>query len=936
MEPRAVQSEQDVRAIGRRAVEAFFSLDSGWNFADINPAAERLLHRDKASLLGHNIWAEYPDAVGDTCFQQYHRAVAAQEEVKFEVFSSILNTRLEIVACPSPDRLSIYLRELPEEVENTTVPQLSQSVLDALTSHIAVLDDEGNIIAVNESWRRFAFENELPSVCSGVGANYLEVCDKAEGGWSDEAPIVAAAIRDIIAGRRDDFEIEYPCHSPVEQRWFRLRVTRFRDLEALRLVVDHLNITKRKLLELERDRFFALSLDLLCTVNEDGYFKRVNPAFERILGHSESVLLSRPSIDFVLPEDREITAKALRKLAAGEKLINFVNRLCCQDGSTRCIDWTSVTDEGTIYSVGRDITDSLHALEEQRKLTTLLEGTTDFLGWVTTAGIVEYLNPAARQMLAIPEDEVLEGRHIRSFLPEWACTILEREGLRAATLNGNWSGELVVRSGDGREIPVSVTVTAYPDTEGNILFFSIVARDISTHLVTDIGGTTDESLRRRTVELEISNKKLKGEAIERQMVMGQLHEVVSQLEGAKNEAIRAQKSAEQARHQADLAREEAERANHSKSEFLSRMSHELRTPLNAILGFGQLLQMEAGLPDKRRASVQHILKAGEHLLNLINEVLDISRIEVGSLSLSLEPILAQSAVDEVLDLMRPLAQPGNIELLNQIPTSSNWHVMADRQRLKQVLLNLVSNAVKYNRPNGRVTIYGEERDAGNTLRLCIGDTGTGLSPSDLGKLFTPFERLSASMTRIEGTGIGLVLSRRLTEAMGGKLGVDSELGVGSVFWIELPVAEDPKTSVQTQLEHADTTTAPVDAATCKYTILYIEDNLPNLELVKMILHSRADVRLLSATNGGAGLQLAAEHHPALILLDFHLPDMNGDEMLARLKGDLKTANIPVVIVSADATPGQIQRGLAAGAREYLTKPLQVKHFMEIVEKSLDG
>jgi signal transduction histidine kinase/ActR/RegA family two-component response regulator len=419
------------------------------------------------------------------------------------------------------------------------------------------------------------------------------------------------------------------------------------------------------------------------------------------------------------------------------------------------------------------------------------------------------------------------------------------------------------------------------------------------------------------------------------MVMGQLREVVSQLEGARNEALRAQRNAEQARQEAERAREEAENANHSKSEFLSRMSHELRTPLNAILGFGQLLQMDSTMPPKRRASVDHILTAGEHLLNLINEVLDISRIDVGNLSLSLEPIAAQSAVEEALGLMRPLAEPHHIALHNEISESLNRYVLADRQRLKQVLLNLISNAIKYNRPRGSVTLRAEDHPE-DRLRISVIDTGNGLSPADLAKLFTPFERLGATMTRIEGTGIGLVLSRRLAEAMGGQIGVHSELGVGSTFWVELPLTADPKLEVQAQLQQTEHFEPAVPSSVAEHTILYIEDNLPNLELVEMMLQDRSDVRLLSASLGVAGLKLAIEHHPALILLDFHLPDMNGDEILGRLRGRPETRDIPVVIISADATPGQIQRGLAAGASEYLTKPINVRQFLKIVETCLDG
>ncbi|MDE3031843.1 MAG: response regulator, partial [Acidobacteriota bacterium] len=373
------------------------------------------------------------------------------------------------------------------------------------------------------------------------------------------------------------------------------------------------------------------------------------------------------------------------------------------------------------------------------------------------------------------------------------------------------------------------------------------------------------------------------------------------------------------------AKAEAERANRAKSEFLSRMSHELRTPLNSVLGFTQVLQREEHLAEQEE-SLDYIYRAGLHLLDLINEVLDISRIESGAMSVSLESVAIEDLTHDCLALVAPQAQANAVRLVHR--RDGNHYVRTDQQRATQVILNLLSNAIKYNRRDGSVTVTYEERS--EWLRLSVTDTGNGIRPEDFTSLFEPFERLEAEFGNVEGTGLGLALSKGLVEAMGGELGMTSTLGEGSTFWVEFPIVTAPILD----LDDTQTPMAVQGGGTGSSTLLYVEDNFANLKLVERLLRHRHDVRLLSATKGTLGLELAQQHLPQLILLDIHLPDVSGHDLLKRLRADPRTATIPVVIVSADATAGQLRRLMSAGAQDYLTKPLKVSAFFDVVNRFL--
>ena len=376
----------------------------------------------------------------------------------------------------------------------------------------------------------------------------------------------------------------------------------------------------------------------------------------------------------------------------------------------------------------------------------------------------------------------------------------------------------------------------------------------------------------------------------------------------------------------------AEKANLAKSDFLSSMSHELRTPLGAILGFAQLIESGTPAPTPtQKRSVDQILKAGWYLLDLINEILDLALIESGKMSLSLEPVSLIEVMQECEVMIEPQAQKRDIRV-TFAPFASSYYVNADETRVKQVLINLLSNAIKYNTVGGSVNVTCSEYRP-NSVRISVRDTGAGLTPEQLEQLFQPFNRLGQKVDSKEGTGIGLVVSRRLVELMGGNIGVESTVGEGSLFWVELRLTTEPLSHVNT-MNFKVIAEQGVNTGTHLHTLLYVEDNPANLMLVEDILARRSDICLLSARDGKRGIQMARASLPDIILMDINLPGISGLEALKILIEDPATAHIPVIALSANAIPRDIEKGLEAGFYRYLTKPIKVVEFLETLDLAL--
>ena len=530
-----------------------------------------------------------------------------------------------------------------------------------------------------------------------------------------------------------------------------------------------------------------------------------------------------------------------------------------------------------------------------------------------------------------------------------------------------WSGVLMDFSeagASGVELPIRLYARALESVPVGILIADANAADMPLIYINPAferitGYTTDEALGRncrflqgqdteqpelaklreelkagRGTRVTLRNYRKDGQPFWNDLLLAPVHDGSGRLThfiGVAHD-ITAQRQAETA---LILAKEEAERANQAKSEFLSSMSHELRTPLNAVIGFAQLLALDPDNHPKDKEHAQEILTAGNHLLKLINEVLDLSRIEAGHLELDLQPVPILELAQECSRLIQPTLHAQQLSLSLDFEDSLDTPMLADRMRLKQVLLNLMSNAAKYNRTGGKVRVE-YRRAEGDKMRLSVSDTGHGIAPERIDELFQAFHRLGQENGPIQGTGIGLVISKRLIELMQGRIGVESTPGQGSRFWIELPVASAP--SAQAAADSAPEASLgramPADGRT--HTVLYVEDNPANMLLVKHVMKNRPGIRLLGATEPVQGLELAETERPDLILLDINLPGMSGFDVLQYLKSHAATQGIPVIAVSANAMAQDIERGQRAGFLDYLTKPLDISKFLAAIDKALSG
>ncbi|MEA2237247.1 MAG: hypothetical protein QOC81_1971 [Thermoanaerobaculia bacterium] len=513
--------------------------------------------------------------------------------------------------------------------------------------------------------------------------------------------------------------------------------------------------------------------------------------------------------------------------------------------------------------------------DQQFYTRSLIESNIDALMTTDPSGIITDVNKEMEALTGCTRDELI-GAPFKNYFtdPERA----EAGIMLVLSEKKVTNYELTARARDGKETVVSYNANLFYDRDRRLQGVFAAARDVTER------KRLDEVLHEKNVELE-------------------------------------------------NAKSIAEKANLAKSDFLSSMSHELRSPLNAILGFAQLMESDAPPPTQtQKESISQILSAGWYLLELINEILDLAMIESGKLSMSLEPVSLSEVMLECQAMIEPLAQRRGIHMT--FPTFENPHsVRADRTRIKQVLINLLTNAIKYNQVGGSVVVECCLSGTRDHVRVTVTDTGPGLTPHKLSQLFQPFNRLGQESNSEEGTGIGLVVSKRLVELMDGIIGVESTVGTGSVFWVEL--LSTAPLALPARIETAPAVEPAIPAGARRRTLLYVEDNPANLKLVEKLIARREDLRLLSAIDGIRGVEVARTCQPDVILMDINLPGISGIDALKILLADPSTSHIPVVALSANAIPRDIQKGMEAGFFRYLTKPIKVSDFTDALNAALE-
>jgi len=627
--------------------------------------------------------------------------------------------------------------------------------------------------------------------------------------------------------------------------------------------------------------------------NMEGRYIGINKAFEVLSGKTRNELIGKSVFDTSPPELAAAYHAKDLELFQNSGVQVYEGEMQDGDGLTCNVIYHKATFKGAsgkiIGLIGAilDITERKRIEEEQNQLSqrlrdhqfytrSLFEANIDALMTTDPSGIITDVNKQMEALTDCTRDELIGAPFKNCFTdPERAETSIKRVLNEKKITNY----ELTVRARDGRQTVVSYNATTFYNRDRKLQGVFAAARDVTE------GKRLDQVLQKQNVDLE-------------------------------------------------SATSVAEKANLAKSEFLSSMSHELRSPLNAILGFAQLLESDFPPPKpSQQESIAQILKAGWHLLKLIDEILDLAKVESRKVPLSREPVSLTEIMRECQDMIEPQAQQRGIHmtfLYSDLPC----FVLADRTRVKQILLNLLSNAIKYNCPQGTVEVDYTQSKPGY-MRVNIRDSGVGLNQDQLTQLFQAFNRLGQETGNEEGTGIGLMVAKQLVELMGGIIGVDSTVGMGSVFWFELLLVAEPHLILE-KTDIAILAKSHEHRGTQVHTVLYVEDNPANLKLVEQIISRYPDLRLLSAVTGDSGIQMAYNSQPEVILMDINLPGIGGLEALKILRADPATAHIPIIAISANAMPRDIKKNLEAGFFRYITKPIKVNELIEVLDVALES
>lgn len=624
---------------------------------------------------------------------------------------------------------------------------------------------------------------------------------------------------------------------------------------------------------------------IILILDTKGQIVRFNPYMEAISGYHFDEVKGRDWFSTFLPErEQQHIRKIFDKAIAGiPNTHDNIYPITTREGQERIIEWhdSALKDiNGTttgLLAIGHDITqrcETEEAVKQERKLLEIVFAAAPCFQVLKDKNFIyRSVNPAFCQFIGKDENEIVGKTDFDLFPEEIARRYHEEDNQVMESGKSRVKDELITLP-EEEQIWLQVTRTAVRNTKNNVTGILVSMLDISDR-----------------------------------------------------------KHAEQ---RLVVAMKQARDANKAKSQFLARMSHEFRTPLNSILGFAQLLESEMGTvsPEIQISHIKQILNSGWYLLNLVNDVLDLASIEANKLELFIDTINTAGLIHECVDIMKPLAQDRNITIVyTDNVNCDGCTVKADALRLKQVLLNIISNAIKYNREGGSVTVNCQQTDA-NHGRFSVTDTGPGIAEEDQATIFEPFNRLYLNTYAAQGTGIGLAITKQLVELMGGSIGIKSQPGIGSTFWVELELADQTASECE-----VTTPVAPIDndKSITKgqyHTLLYVEDSPSHIQLLEAIIKSMPDIRLLTAHTPKLGMELAAKHKPDMIILDICLPGMDGYELLDKLQKNEALHTTPVIAMSANAMPNEIEKGLRAGFRRYLTKPINVSEFKKVVAEVL--
>jgi len=977
----AERADEQIRTILECITDGFVALDPDWRYTYVNKRAGELFGRRPEDLIGKHIWEEFPDGIGQPFYHAYQKAMAERTTIFLEDYYEPWERWFENRIYGSRTGIAIYFTEITErkriEEAERRQRERGEALRVANEALTRTLDLEEVLGVLLDSLTRFvpytsasvlllSDDSQLAvgalrgyeQVESGEVARLLRelrgrrlvrrvleegrtvVVEDSERGLDGEPLLVGGEVRSWIAvPLRAGGQVIGLCS--LES----LRPDAFREEDvdwAVALIAQAAAAIENARLHDQLQRHAA---ELERRVGELAEAQRVahigsfewDMAADRIswsdelyriygLEPAEFAATFETFVERLHPDDREVVVETIERSVAKGESFRMQERILRPTGEIRYLStWGEVVRDdlgrpARLLGICHDVTEQrrrrergevlrvandalTRTLDLEEVLGVLLDSLTRFVPY-TSASVLLLSDESQLVLGALRGHEQLD----RSEVPRLLCE-LRRGPLVRGVLE------------EGRTVVVQ---DSEHDSSGEPL---LAGREVRSWIAVPLraGGQViglcslesgrPDAFREEDVDWAEALIAQAAAAIENARLHDQLQRHATELE--QRVADRTQDLRE--------AKDEAERANRAKSTFLAGISHELRTPMNAILGFAQLLEMD-DLTDEQEDGVQKILRAGGHLLQLINELLDIARIEAGELALSIEPVSVEELLVEAVDMTQPLGQELGVKVV--VSGEIGGYVRADRQRLLQVVLNLLANAVKYNRHGGIAEVTCSA-NADGRLAIAVRDTGHGIDADDLERLFVPFDRLGLEGGTIEGVGLGLALANRLVDVMDGTISVSSRRGVGSTFTVTLPRADDPLAAVEPGV------TASTQRLTRAASILYIEDNLANLQLVERALARQPGVKVLAATQGRLGLELARERRPDLVLLDLHLPDITGEEVLDELAADHQTAQIPVIVVSAAASKGRVERLRERGVSAYLTKPIDLGDLLAAVDGALE-